>query len=302
MVVPRQRDRQHRELRTIRPSVFDIEGIPGQWRYRHHRGFGGVQPTEADDRRRPRVSRQRGVDRRLDGSRRPDGIRLGSVRIEHPAIGRAAHASDRLRDNPDQCDDMQQRRVSSQQRNLHHPSQCTLDRNSDGCRRGWRRWLDGRQGNDHRQATGRRSGTSLLVTNGGTGGTAAGAGGAGGTAGSGCDTNLPGGSGGGGGWATSAVTNGPGGHGGSSSLGGGGGSTSSGTAGTAGATNTGGGGGGGSQGSTATGVAGGGGGSGGSRFARINTPGATFSYAVGATATGGTAGATGGAGGPGALA
>lgn len=141
-------------------------------------------------------------------------------------------------------------------------------------------------------------GTSLLVTNGGVGGSAnTQLGGAGGTAslGSGPIGNAV--SGGSGGSATFSI-NTAGGSGGSSPLGGGGGG-GSGSNGLNGATNTGGGGGGG--GGNGSHNAGGAGGAGGYVDAIISSPSSTYSYAVGAAATGGSGNTSGGNSGSGVI-
>lgn len=137
-------------------------------------------------------------------------------------------------------------------------------------------------------------GTSLFTANGGNGGAGAGSasGGAGGVA-TGGSLNLQGGSGG----PAQAVANGDGGFGAAGPFGGQGNrGTSAGAAGAARGPGSGGGGGG--NGSGATG--GGGGGAGGYFEGQINSPAATYSYAVGAAGTAGTAGTNGNAGAAGA--
>jgi hypothetical protein len=129
-------------------------------------------------------------------------------------------------------------------------------------------------------------GTSLLT---GSGGSPP----AGGAA-SGGNVNLTGGAGG---YPVPGLTNAPGGSGGNGPFGGAGQGVFSGNAGEAAATNTGsGGGGGGTSTGTSPGV---GGGAGGYVEAIINSPSATYSYAVGAGGTAGTAGTGGAAGGAG---
>jgi hypothetical protein len=150
--------------------------------------------------------------------------------------------------------------------------------------------------------TGGNSTFGSLTAGGGTGGSGVGgaAGGVGGTS-SGGDLNLQGGTGGGNNGVNSSQNNG--GNGGNSVFGGGAGIVATGgNGGTAGATNTGGGGAG--AGSLNTTGGGCGGGSGGYCEKLINSPAATYSYAVGAAGTAGTAGtsgSTGGAGGSGVM-
>jgi hypothetical protein len=119
-------------------------------------------------------------------------------------------------------------------------------------------------------------------------------GGAGGAVSGTCDWSAPGGSGDSASIAISSVQAAKGGMGGSSSLGGGGSGGLNTSAGTAGATNTGGGGGGGGNTSAATAGGGPGGGSGATCHFIINTPAATYTYAVGAAGTGNTSPGTGG--------
>jgi hypothetical protein len=145
-------------------------------------------------------------------------------------------------------------------------------------------------------------GTTLLSAVGGVGGTGAGAGGAGGTASLGTGpigVALSGGSGGGGTFEALASTQYPcAGAGAASPFGGAGGGQNN-AAGYAGITNTGSGGGGGSAGGGTSAYAAGGGGAGGYIEAIITSPGATYSYAVGAAGTAGatsTGGYAGGAG------
>jgi hypothetical protein len=145
-------------------------------------------------------------------------------------------------------------------------------------------------------------GTTLLSAVGGIGGTGAGAGGAGGTASLGTGpigVALSGGSGGGGTFEALTSTQYPcAGAGAASPFGGAGGGQNN-AAGYAGITNTGSGGGGGSAGGGTSAYAAGGGGAGGYIEAIITSPGATYSYAVGAAGTAGatsTGGYAGGAG------
>jgi hypothetical protein len=145
-------------------------------------------------------------------------------------------------------------------------------------------------------------GTTLLSAVGGIGGTGAGAGGAGGTASLGTGpigVALSGGSGGGGTFEALASIQYPcAGAGAASPFGGAGGGQNN-AAGYAGITNTGSGGGGGSAGGGTSAYAAGGGGAGGYIEAIITSPGATYSYAVGAAGTAGatsTGGYAGGAG------
>jgi hypothetical protein len=144
--------------------------------------------------------------------------------------------------------------------------------------------------------TGGTTSFSVITASGGTGG-GGGSGttpGQGGAASSGGVTScflVSGGSGGGSGGSGVGVVM-SGGSGGASALGGGGSGGGIAYASGAGASNTGGGGGGASV-SSASGVAGGGGGSGGYIHALINSPAATYAYAVGAAGTAGTAGTSG---------
>lgn len=139
-------------------------------------------------------------------------------------------------------------------------------------------------------------GSTTFSTLTGSGGTGAGilGGGAGGAA-SGGDINQTGGKGGN---VTGTNTNQPGGNGGSSALGSQGGAGATAAAGNAGATNSGSGGGGAGD-PTSTATSGAGGGGGGYVRARIQNPGVSFSFSVGAAGTAGTAGASGFAGGAG---
>jgi hypothetical protein len=117
-----------------------------------------------------------------------------------------------------------------------------------------------------------------------------------------CDWSVPGGGGGAPQFAISGTTSGPGAIGGNGFYGGGGsGGLGSGPGnGAAGATNSGGGGGGGGETSGTTAQTGGGGGAGAHCHVIINTPAATYTYAVGNTAAGAAGGANGGTGGAGA--
>ena len=138
---------------------------------------------------------------------------------------------------------------------------------------------------------------STLTGNGGAGGiAAAGSGGQGGSA-TGGDTNIPGGAGGPG-FSNAATSLAPsGGQGGSSCLSGGGNGGNVNNAGTAAPQNSGAGGGGAGASSGTGSNAGGGGGAGGCVRAIFQTPGATYSYAIGAAGTAGAAGTlAGGAG------
>lgn len=128
-----------------------------------------------------------------------------------------------------------------------------------------------------------------------------GTGGSGGAAGTGGTFSVAGGQGGS---SDNQLTFGPSAGGGDGFFGGGAGAAFATSAGSAGSTNTGGGGGGGGNNSSGTVVSGGGGGSGAYTEFFIGTPGATFTYAVGAAGTAGTAGTSGlvgGAGGSGIL-
>lgn len=140
-------------------------------------------------------------------------------------------------------------------------------------------------------------GSSLLISAGGNAGNAVGPGSSGG----GNTINSPaialvnatGGSGGGYQQTTSSGIYLSGGHGGSSALGGAGSSAAGGYSSSNAAANTGGGGAGGGGGGVANAQSGAGGGSGGYLEAKINSPSATYSYAVGGSANGGSAGASG---------
>jgi len=146
-------------------------------------------------------------------------------------------------------------------------------------------------------------GSSFLTAGGGSAATSQSQGGLGGTntanAGGTVIVNVAGGGGGGGG-LQSTTTLVPSGAGGNSAYGGGAPGTFSGNVGVNGATNSGGGGsgGGGNNGSAVN--SGGGGGAGGYLKVLISSPSATYSYAVGGTASGGAAGTNGQAGGNGA--
>lgn len=148
-------------------------------------------------------------------------------------------------------------------------------------------------------------GSSLLSANGGGAGGSGGNGGGGGGAaslGSGpIGTALAGGSGSGHSyWSADTTSQWAGSPGGSSAFGGNGGGSNYNNAGGAGQTNTGGGGGGGAlTGTASTGHTGAGGGAGGFVDAIITSPSSSYSYAVGASGSGGTAGSNGYGGGAG---
>jgi hypothetical protein len=139
--------------------------------------------------------------------------------------------------------------------------------------------------------------TFSTLTSGGGGGGTNGAQGAGGTA-SGGDLNIVGARGNCGSAGVSGAVQGTGGVGGASYFGGAGGGFYT-SAGSAGATNSGSGGGGGGCGATSAPYGGSGGASAGYVRKMINSPAATYSYAVGAGGTAGTAGSSGFAGGAG---
>jgi hypothetical protein len=147
-------------------------------------------------------------------------------------------------------------------------------------------------------------GSTLLVGNGGTGGSPGSPGGAGGTASLGAGVYglaISGGSGSGAQQSSTANILNVGGMGGNNPMGGAGGGGFNGNNAGAGADNTGGGGGGGAGVSSASAQASGsGGGAGGYAYGQINSPSATYAYAVGASGAAGTAGNNpGGAGGSG---
>lgn len=136
---------------------------------------------------------------------------------------------------------------------------------------------------------------STMTANGGSGAVAASNGGAGGTA-SGGDVNLTGATGGP--FNPNPTNNNPSGGGGNSAFGGGGNGTTA-ASGGAGVTNTGGGGAGGGGNGNVNVQGNAGGGAGGYCEFNINSPAATYSYAVGAAGTGGAAGTSGQVGGVG---
>lgn len=152
-------------------------------------------------------------------------------------------------------------------------------------------------GNTCWNTTGAACTTPLYQAGGGTGGVQGVTAKAGGTvSGSGtCDWSVAGGGGNGG---VSGLASAAGGAGGNSSMGGGGATSSGANAGLAGATDSGAGGGGG--GISNSGATGGGGGAGATCHVIINSPAATYTYAVSSTATGAAAGTNGAAGGNGA--